>query len=394
LSQLKLKNDFENEQRQITLEYTNLVQRNELLKATQAKYDAESAALAKAHAKQLYDDLRKIKNDGFMAGIDDQVVAQQLQLKFQLDSDIESANLEIANVEDRNKKIAALEATYAAKILAIKSKALVEFQIKYNQFLIDQQVASEQKQEEDLKTQINIDSQKNDIVYKSAEKKAAELAYLNDQIAKENLDAIGQQAAAELEALAKKYEEEKKQYQGNEEALLALKKQYERKQTEVQEMEGAARLEIIAQSLNAATLLFSQGTLAYKVIATAEAVISTWSAVAKTLAAFAGVPIPGFAIAQSIAIGLAGLANVAKIVAVQVPGGGTGGIGGMPSVGATTPAPIQVTPPAVSYTKLPEDQINQIGNAATPIRAYVLEADVTDSQTRITRLNRAARLGG
>lgn len=57
-------------------------------------------------------------------------------------------------------------------------------------------------------------------------------------------------------------------------------------------------------------------------------------------------------------------------------------------------APLKPQPPQETNTRLPQDQINQMGSAASPVRAFIVEKDVANNQERITRLNRAARLGG
>jgi hypothetical protein len=65
--------------------------------------------------------------------------------------------------------------------------------------------------------------------------------------------------------------------------------------------------------------IIGQNTVAGKALAIAAATINTYAAIAGQLAAFAGVPIPGFAIAQAIATGAVGLAQIAKILKVKVP---------------------------------------------------------------------------
>ena len=59
---------------------------------------------------------------------------------------------------------------------------------------------------------------------------------------------------------------------------------------------------------------------------------------------------------------------------------------------STGAAPIAPTAPIQNtVTQLNQQSINQLGSATS--RAYVLESDVTNSQEKITRINRAARLG-
>jgi hypothetical protein len=147
--------------------------------------------------------------------------------------------------------------------------------------------------------------------------------------------------------------------------------------------------------LGQASQLFAKHTAAYKVLATAQATIQTFQS---AQGAFTGMvsSIPGpvgiaLGIAAAAAAVAAGIANIRKIVSTKVPGAEGGGGGGIPSVGATAPAPVQ--PQAqVNGTFLDQGSINNIGSAVSN-RAYVVSEDVANDQERITRLNRAARLG-
>jgi hypothetical protein len=87
------------------------------------------------------------------------------------------------------------------------------------------------------------------------------------------------------------------------------------------------------------------------------------------------------------------LLNVKKIISTKIPsakGGGNVGDGATPSLSAGAPiSPIQIG------TQLNTASIQGIGNAAAGgvNRAYVLEADITNTSERQFRLQRAARLG-
>ena len=136
-----------------------------------------------------------------------------------------------------------------------------------------------------------------------------------------------------------------------------------------------------------------RSTLAGKALAIAGAIIDTWAAVTATLKNSAKSPggmVPGYAIAQSIAVGIAGLASVKKIVSVQVPGRGSGG-GGSVSMPSSPLSPM----PERTNTTLDSNSIQGIGNAAKGgvSRSFVLDSDITNNQERNARINRAARLG-
>ena len=150
-----------------------------------------------------------------------------------------------------------------------------------------------------------------------------------------------------------------------------------------------------------------------KAIEIGRIVSSTSSAIAQVSAQTAAIPailppgVPNPAFPAAVALGakkIAGLkigaaVNIASIVASSIAKfkGGAGGsnvggtqqtasVGGVGSVGA----PVSPQLPEAQLTQLDQGSINRLGSATN--RSYVLESDVTNSQERITRINRAARL--
>jgi len=90
-----------------------------------------------------------------------------------------------------------------------------------------------------------------------------------------------------------------------------------------------ALLGATANAINVLADIVGKNTVAGKALAVAASLINTYGAIAGQLRAFAGIPVPGYAIVQAIATGLVGFKAVADIVKVQVPqGGGSGGSGG------------------------------------------------------------------
>jgi hypothetical protein len=149
-----------------------------------------------------------------------------------------------------------------------------------------------------------------------------------------------------------------------------------------------------------------------KALEIGKIISSTASSIAQVTAGVAsipailppGVPNPSFAVAAAIGakkiatlkigagIGIASIAasSIAKFKngsgniagGVGIEGGGVGG---------AAPIAPQVASPQLGTTQLAQATINQLQNANT--RAYVVESDITGAQSRVTRLNRAARLG-
>ena len=148
----------------------------------------------------------------------------------------------------------------------------------------------------------------------------------------------------------------------------------------------------VGNALGALADLVGKQTAAGKALAVAQAVINTWVGVSEVLSAKSVLPEPIATIskiANVAAIVATGIVAVKNILKTKVPGGSGGGGGA--SVGSLqSSAPIRPQAPAATNTLLNQQQLNQIGNAAS--RSFVLEADVSSNQERVRRLNRAARI--
>jgi hypothetical protein len=174
-------------------------------------------------------------------------------------------------------------------------------------------------------------------------------------------------------------EEEKKR----KEKQLADDKKISDAAIKIAELEEEAKrtsLEGYAGAINSLSNTIGQETAAGKGLAVASSLINTYAAITGQLKTAAGSPggaIPGYAIAQAIATGVAGFAAVKKIVAVQVPGGGGSGSS---QTGSLPTAP---QPPAFNIVGASgETQLaDAIGSQTQrPARAYVVSNDVTTAQ--------------
>lgn len=158
-------------------------------------------------------------------------------------------------------------------------------------------------------------------------------------------------------------------------------KEFEAKQA-LREMEAGA--------LTALVDIIGRNTAAGKAIAVAQATISTYSAAQKAYESQLSVPSPDAPIRGAIAAAsavLMGVAKIKQILAVQIPGHASGG--SAPSTGSPA-APMIPRAPQGQSTTLSQSSISALN--ATTARAYVVESDITNSQQRISRINRAARL--
>jgi len=187
-------------------------------------------------------------------------------------------------------------------------------------------------------------------------------------------------------------EEEKKR----KEKQLADDKKISDAAIKIAELEEEAKrtsLEGYAGAINSLSNTIGQETAAGKGLAVASSLINTYAAITGQLKTAAGSPggaIPGYAIAQAIATGVAGFAAVKKIVAVQVPGGGGSGSS---QTGSLPTAP---TPPAFNVVGASgETQLaDAIGRQTQrPARAYVVSNDVTTAQEMDRNIIEGASIG-
>lgn len=150
-------------------------------------------------------------------------------------------------------------------------------------------------------------------------------------------------------------------------------------------MAGAA-----ANILNGLSSLAGENTAAGKALAITGATIATYAAAQQAYwAAFTPVPTPQspvLGVLYAAAAVATGLANIKRIAAVQVPGQGGGS--SVPSISNT--APLAPNRPQTSTVSIDQNSINQMGSAL-PMRAYVVEADISKSQARMDRILQAAK---
>ncbi len=152
---------------------------------------------------------------------------------------------------------------------------------------------------------------------------------------------------------------------------------------EISETEADAKIAALdayaAMATNVSNLLGKE-TAAGKALSVAAATISTYTSATKAYESQLAIATPDAPIRAALAAGVAvatGLANVKKILSVQVPGGGGAPTGGLPSA---TSAP---TPPAFNVVGASgETQLADAigGQTQRPTRAFVVSNDVTTAQ--------------
>ena len=172
---------------------------------------------------------------------------------------------------------------------------------------------------------------------------------------------------------------------GFEETRTQIEEVFAQKREEITKKENDAKqqaLEGYAQAISGISSVIGQDTQEGKMLAIAASLINTYAAIAGQLKAFSGVPIPGYAIAQAIATGVVGFANVKKIASVKIPKtqGSAGAVSGsVTSGGGSAPAPPSFNIVGVSDTNQLADAIG--GQTQQPIQAFVEANDVTTAQS-------------
>lgn len=359
-------------------------------------------------------------------GASDEAAEAQEKLKEATDELNESMDKQISAIDKATERLK-LHAEYAGKAQSEIEKIDQQGQAKkkeyydnllqqaktfgvYNegvQKLYDERVAS--LQDENMKKEISRRSSHTATVKKIVQKKVEEeveientaidkiqarIQAFNDWVAGNK----AREEAARLEAI--KIQEEKDKADAvrndaltvrlnNSPVLAAIKIEEKARQDqaaadiELRQRTEAAKLDIINAGLGAVSDLIGRETVVGKGIAVAQAIINTYQGATKALATYA----PPFGAVAAGTVIAAGIANVRKIIATKIPGA-TGGGGSVPSAGSI-PAPL--APQAqVTNTRIDQGQVNAMGNAT--VRAFVVESDVSGSQERIRRLNRAARI--
>ena len=358
-----------------------------------------------AAEKEAADRINQLVGEAAVAQIDNEYEAKKKAIQNQLDREIKDVN--------DNEKIKA--ETKTALIVAFTNKANAEV-AAVNKDAAEKEKAEKEKNDKDAKDAL-LKQQEDD-------RKIRQIGLQDkiDIINKENAK-VEMDFEQDMERLAEKrqilYDQELLELENTEltEAQKTeIKKKYADARAEVTNQEVAtekaaqqAKIDLNNQYLNLAgqfggvlqqiagknKALAIAGVVVEQAASIGRIISNTGVANAKAIAASpltAGMPFvgintvsAGLSIASSVA---AGLKAVQQINQAQ-PGGG-GGASAVSSGGAAAPvapsAPIQNT-----VTQLDQQSINQMGSATN--RAYVVESDVTNKQERITRINRAARLG-
>jgi hypothetical protein len=270
-----------------------------------------------------------------------------------------------------------------------REQILIEYQKQRDEILNNEKLTSEQKtalqlelaQQEkqaldNLQMTIDLANSERAIAELDAEMKQAEASF---QIQK---DLIDQKEALSLEQFQKGLINEQ-QYN---EAL----KGYSEARMEIDKKENEAKMANAAMAaglLGTVSDLVGKNTAAGKATAIAATTIDTYLGAQK---AYTSQLIPGdpsspirAAIAAAIAVA-GGIKNVREIVKTKVPGGGAASA---PSISAAAPGSVPQVP---TIGNSPITALGAAMQPTQPLRAYVVESEVTGTQKRVADIERRA----
>lgn len=240
---------------------------------------------------------------------------------------------ELALYEERKKQVGTLTQEEADRVkeLELQQRQLTAtIQIENNKRFrsdLDRalKTAEETKKAQDQKFQDNMKAAEGDLKLQQQlldEKRRLDEAYYAEQLAREGL------TAEQIKAIRDKQTAD---VRANAEAQMAIE---QKKFQAQQQLLGAT-----AAALNALGDIVGKQTKEGKALAIAASLINTYAAIAGQLKAFAGVPIPAYAIVQAVATGLVGFKAVSDIVKTPIPGGGGASGGGSTGSGTSVPRP-------------------------------------------------------
>ena len=297
---------------------------------------------------------------------------------------------EILNEQSKKEKEIVDEKVRIAKLELDTNKESVELQVKYQQSLLEQTDLEERiagQRSEQLTNQVALEKELGEA------RKELTLATLSDR--EQELESIRQDYEAKVELARQSgidIADITKQYNAT---ILKANKDFGEQdlkiQQELDDKKKAQReqdVEALSQTISMAGELFAEGTAMAKVSGVAEATINTYRAVSTALAS---APPPLNFIQAGLSL-VAGLKNVKEILAVKTE----------KPVSADAPAGTSISAPSsggdtgmipdLSDAPSMMEQFNTAFTQETPVRAYVVEQEVTNSQQINTMIQQKATL--
>ena len=321
-------------------------------------------------------ELTKLRNEVKLLEADQQALMLTYQTQAELQRQIrDDESLTIKERKEANDELGRIleEQLKVEQGLAQKKVDLAQVELDLNSTNIDLQVALK-----DAKTEL-IDINER-IIGQESEQKTNAVALNKELLEGQNeLSLVGlSNRELEIQELTQWYQEKLRLAKKSGQDTTNIEKEFARKKGVIAQGERDAKIAAAGAVVNALGQVAGDN----KALAVAGATIDTYAAIAGQLKAFSGVPVPGFAIAQAVATGLVGLANVKKILDTDVGGGGGGG--SAPNIGSVG-GNIAASIPAATGLGDVVNSVNAQGQA--PVEAFVISQDVTDSQEAQSYIN-------
>ena len=363
-AEIKLALQYEADKKSIEQSKASAILKQQALKTLDVKFNLDKKALDdefnkkdQEREKQFQDNLNNLKTEIRLNGIKDSRQKERELLDLELQKDIEKI------INDETLKEDA------------KAQLIEQLRIRNKQKSND---LDDKFQKEDVQKnfdRLNSIIQNSDLDLKQRKAAIEQERELNEQLFRDK-------KITEEEYLKRKKE------LGDAEKAIDKEVADNKKQ---QATEAADRLSQLAD-------LVGKQTIAGKALGIATALINTYQGASEAIKQRSTLPSPFDVISKVVNVAsiiATGLKTVKAITAVQIPsvGGKSGGGGAspsIPSVSATAPPISPIQNLEASSTLLNAQAIQELGSATN--RAYVVESDVTNSQERIKRINRAARL--
>jgi hypothetical protein len=283
--------------------------------------------------------------------------------------------IRLAGIKDENEKA--------------RQQILLDFETRRQDILKDEKLTGDQR----IALQLELaqqEKQQLDALQLTIDQQNAEKALLELDMQMKEADASFQ---IQKDLIDKKEALSLEQFQKgliNEQQYNEALKGYSDARIEIDRKENEAKMQNAAMAaglLNTVSSLVGKNTAAGKATAIAATTIDTYLGAQK---AYVSQLVPGdpsspirAAIAAAIAVA-GGIKNVREIAKTKVPGGGAASA---PSINASAPASVQQVP------TIGNSPITALGAAMTPtqpLRAYVVESEVTGSQKRVADIERRA----
>jgi hypothetical protein len=330
-----------------------------------------------------------IQDDGTLLAAKNKEL-QAVQDKFRKEE--EEKNAEFLKIQNEIRTQTRLEGIKDENEKA-REQLAIEYQKQRDELLNNEKLTAEQKTSLllDLKDQ---EKQALDALQKSIDEQNAlkELERLDAEMKKSESDfetqrSLLDQKQALIDAQYKYDLDKQAEYNAATEANTNARIELDKKEYEFK----IAQAQAAANVLGALADLAGKRTAAGKALGIAAALTNTYVGVSEAISAKSVLPSPFDVVAKvaNVATVLAsGLKAVKAITAVQVPGGGGGGGAvSAPSISASAPT---TSPSLPSIGSSPVTALGAAMQQQPPVRAYVVESEVTGTQKRVADIERRA----